>query len=169
MLEGAADPVCVERQTPAAAVSTRWRSNPSARRLWGMHAPTASSKPCNWSIRMPDPTAIDPLVQRQPERLALEGVAPAADALDGIDHAAAAAEDVVGHGDEPTVRGRDGRSLPQGAGDVVLFALRLQGAGRDKGRRRRAADAGPAMHDERALAPPGPHEGEQFFDVLGGG
>ena len=25
------------------------------------------------------------------------------------------------------------------------------------------------MHDERALAPPGPHEGEQFFDVLGGG
>src|SRR4051812_34939713 len=39
----------------------RWRSNPSARRLWGMHAPTASSKPCNWSIRMPDPTAIDPL------------------------------------------------------------------------------------------------------------
>src|SRR3954471_23477970 len=51
----------VERQTPAAAAPIRWRSNPSARRLWGMHAPTASSKPCNWSIRMPDPTAIDPL------------------------------------------------------------------------------------------------------------
>src|SRR5215208_6206981 len=29
-----------------------------------MHAPTASSKPRNWSIRMPDPTAIDPLVPR---------------------------------------------------------------------------------------------------------
>src|SRR4051812_33853851 len=26
-----------------------------------MHAPTASSKPCNQSIRMPDPTADDPL------------------------------------------------------------------------------------------------------------
>src|SRR3954466_4048800 len=47
--------------SPAAAATIRWRSNPSARRLWGMHAPTASSKPCNWSIRMPDPTAIDPL------------------------------------------------------------------------------------------------------------
>src|SRR4051812_3647811 len=29
-----------------------------------MHAPTASSKPCNWSIRMPDPTTNDPLVPR---------------------------------------------------------------------------------------------------------
>src|SRR3954454_15367406 len=27
-----------------------------------MHAPTASSKPCNRSIRMPDPTTNDPLV-----------------------------------------------------------------------------------------------------------
>ena len=27
----------------------------------GMHAPAASSKPCNRSIRMPDPTADDPL------------------------------------------------------------------------------------------------------------
>src|SRR4051812_14300049 len=27
-----------------------------------MHAPTPSSKPCNQSIRMPDPTADDPLV-----------------------------------------------------------------------------------------------------------
>src|SRR4051794_36737293 len=38
-----------------------------------MHAPTASSKPCNQSIRMPDPTADDPLVgnnQKQADFLA---------------------------------------------------------------------------------------------------
>src|SRR5919206_4175975 len=62
-LECAANPVCVERQTPAAATTIRWRSNPSARRLWGMHAPTNPSKPCNRSIRMPDPTTNDPLVR----------------------------------------------------------------------------------------------------------
>src|SRR5215210_4139911 len=37
------------------------RSTPPARRLWGMHAPTASSKPCNRRIRRPDPKTNDPL------------------------------------------------------------------------------------------------------------
>src|SRR3954453_22542909 len=62
MLESAAHAVCLERQTPTAA-AIRWRSNPSARRLWGLHAPTDPSKPCNRSIRMPDPTTNDPLGQ----------------------------------------------------------------------------------------------------------
>src|SRR3954469_13728757 len=60
MLESAAHAVCLERQTPTAA-AIRWRSNPSARRLWGLHAPTDPSKPCNRSIRMPDPRTNDPL------------------------------------------------------------------------------------------------------------
>src|SRR5215210_5908748 len=60
MLERAADPVCVERQTPAAAATIRWRANPPARRLWSLHTQAPEAQPLSGSSRMPRITANDP-------------------------------------------------------------------------------------------------------------
>ena len=46
------------------------------------------------------------------------------------------------------------------------FAARRQRAGGDEGRRRRAADPGVAMHDQRPRAVPGAHESQQGFDLI---
>src|SRR3954469_13170725 len=49
-----------------------------------MHAPTASSKPCNQSIRMPDPTADDPLAAQVAREKGIEA-APLRAVLEKLD------------------------------------------------------------------------------------
>src|SRR5215210_1976596 len=63
MLERAADRVCVERQTPAAAAPIRWRADPSARRLGSLHAQAPEAQPLSGIRQMPNLTANDPLVE----------------------------------------------------------------------------------------------------------
>src|SRR4051812_45588301 len=62
MLECAANPVCLERQTPAAAAPIQWRADPSARRLWSLHAQAPEAQPLSVVRQMPNLTANDPLV-----------------------------------------------------------------------------------------------------------
>src|SRR5215218_750704 len=60
-LECAADAVCLERKTPAAATALREGADPSRRRVRGVHPPTAPSAHAKGASRMPNPTANDPL------------------------------------------------------------------------------------------------------------
>jgi hypothetical protein len=104
-------------------------------------------------------------VQLQSERGAFETIAAPADFLDGGDHPPFPPKHHVGNGDKPGV-GRCGWRLgPDRLRDLGFVAMRAQGASRDKGRRRGAAHARPAMNQQRGRLIPLPHEGQQFFDM----
>ena len=57
-------PLCVERQTPAAAATILRQADPSARGLGRLHTPTPSAQLAHSGVRMPNPAADDPLGRR---------------------------------------------------------------------------------------------------------
>ena len=71
--------------------------------------------------------------------------------------------------DHPRV-GHGGRRRAAGCGRAISASSRsgVRRAERDEGRRRRAADAGEAMDDDRVAAGPSADEVDQPLDVLGG-
>ena len=64
LLERAGDAVRLERQASAAATALREGAGPSRRRLRSLHLPAAPSAQITCTSRMPNPTADDPLVDR---------------------------------------------------------------------------------------------------------
>ena len=78
----------------------------------------------------------------------------AADASRRRHHAALAAERRVGEPDHQAVGIGGRRGLAQPRGDQFLGCIGIDGAQRRVGGSRRAADAGPAVHDDRPAAAP---------------
>src|SRR5688500_12352294 len=90
----------------------------------------------------------------QRENLPLLGKLAAANVLDRSDHATRAGKHLIAESNETPVRIGGGGSTAQSARQTELVGFGIERAERDEGRRGRAADAGPAVNQERRLAVP---------------
>lgn len=88
------------------------------------------------------------------------------DRIDRPDHATIPFQESIRDRDNPRIRLRGSRCTTDIPGDLHFITLRIERAGGDIGTRRRAADAGKAVHHHRGLAIPGRNEIDEPLHVL---
>src|SRR5262245_8858409 len=100
------------------------------------------------------------------EGLGLHSRLTSANHLDRRRHASVPTEHAISERHDAYVGGGGSRRLPQRPSDRIFVALRVEGACGDERARRRAADAGVAVNDQRPGPAPALHKGNELGYVL---
>src|SRR5262245_28469244 len=104
--------------------------------------------------------------QGQTERLCFRRRLTSANHLDRRHHASLPIEYAISERHDAYLGGRGWRRLAQRPGDRIFIALRVEGACGDERARRRTADTGVAVNDQRPGAIPALYKGNELGHVL---